>query len=272
MGLIRDLLYTLPGKPRLSPEDLAGLEASQALAYKCAKDIAAEMKEGWTEKRVAGLMDTYLADHGVRTHFHKSFAWFGERTRFDGMTAWAHFLPSDRVLRPGENVILDTAPVVAGFASDIGHPTSLGPNPRLDEGRAFLAGLRETIRELFESSAKGSGLSGADVCEAVVRHIRRAGFDPVHHRYPGAVLGHRLHKVTESWRPPLPIPFSWQAVAGVVTRGIYPELLNEAHQGHLEGVWAIEPHFGGAGYGCKFEEMLIVDGEGARWLSKDIPW
>ena len=39
-----------------------------------------------------------------------------------------------------------------------------------------------------------------------------------------------------------------------------PDLLNEEHQGNLTGGWAIEPHLGGDGFGCKFEEMLVVDG------------
>ena len=51
-----------------------------------------------------------------------------------------------------------------------------------------------------------------------------------------------------------------------------PLQLNEDHRGQLLGVWAIEPHFGGKGFGSKFEEMIVVDESGARWLSEEIPW
>lgn len=267
MGLLPGILYHMPPPPSFQEGELAGLRAAQELAYACAREIAGLMQEGWTERQVARLMDVWLRDHGVLSVFHKSFAWFGERTRFDGMRRWWDFLPTDRPLKAGEPVILDTAPVFRGYPADIGYPCSLGRHERLDQGRLFLKSLRGTVLELFNG-----GLSGAEVCEAAVRHIRKAGYEPVHHRYPGAVLGHRLHLLRESWRPSLPIPFGWHAVSKLLSRGVVPDLLNEEHQGKLLGGWAIEPHIGGAGFGCKFEEMLVVDERGARWLAGEVPW
>ena len=266
--MLKELLYRMPYAHAFPPEELEGLRKAQALSYRCAREIARELQEGWTEKQAARLMDVWLRDNGVKAHFHKSFAWFGERTRFDGMTTWFDFLPSARRLKAGDAIILDTSPMVAGYAADIGYATSLGPNSGLDAGKRTLAELRETILKLFSTR----GFTGADICEAVVRHIRQAGYEPVHHRYPGAVLGHRLHRMSEGWRPPLPIPFSWQAVSKLLSRGVVPDLLNEEHQGNLMGGWAIEPHLGGRGFGCKFEEMLVVDEKGARWLAPETPW
>jgi len=266
--MIKSLLYRMPYSHSFPEEELEGLRAAQALSYRCARDIAKELQEGWTEVQTARLMDTYLRDSGVKAHFHKSFAWFGDRTRFDGMTNWFQFLPSDRRLRAGDAIILDTSPIFNGYAADIGYSTSLGPNAKLDQALKTLASLRESILALFTKRK----LSGAEICEAVVLHIRQAGYEPVHHRYPGAVLGHRLHRMTEAWRPPLPIPFSWQAVTKILSRGVVPDLLNEEHQGNLLGGWAIEPHLGGDGFGCKFEEMIVVDEKGARWLAPETPW
>jgi Xaa-Pro aminopeptidase len=248
---------------------LEGFAAAQSLAYRCAKTIARELREGWTEAQAARLMDVWLMDHGVRNFFHTSFAWFGERTRFDGMRRWRDFIPGGRALRPGEAVILDTAPVVGGWPADIGYSTSLGPNQDVERGREFLAQLRRDIALTF---SKNNGSIGARVCGLVEGSIRAQGYDVVHRRYPGGVLGHRLRRSSDAWRPPTFIPFGWTALASVLRHGPASELLNESQRGDPAGTWAIEPHFGGAGFGCKFEEVLVVDGQGARWLSSQIPW
>jgi hypothetical protein len=252
-------------------EALEGLSKAQELAYSCARTIAAELKEGWTEAQAARLMDVYLQDHGVRKFFHRSFAWFGERTRFDGMTRWRHFLPGRRALAPGESVILDTAPLVGIWPADIGYATSLGPNPDVEKGRAFLKDLRAEILSLFSPLPAGRP-TGGRVCERIAFRIREAGYDVVHHRYPGGVLGHRLRAGSDSWEPPTFIPFGWTALKMVLGHGVAGELLNEEHEGDLVGVWAIEPHFGGKGFGCKFEEVLVVEPKSARWLSTEAPW
>ena len=114
--------------------------------------------------------------------------------------------------------------------------------------------------------------AGGDICAAIARHIENEGYDAAHHRYPGAVLGHRLHPMSEHWRPPTLIPFSWQTLSQFLRRGVVADLLNEEHRGDLAGAWAVEPHLGGAGFGCKFEEIMLVDGKGARWLSPEQPW
>jgi hypothetical protein len=40
----------------------------------------------------------------------------------------------------------------------------------------------------------------------------------------------------------------------------------------MEGLWAIEPHIGGGNFGMKFEEILVVEGGQASWLSNDSIW
>jgi Xaa-Pro aminopeptidase len=272
MSLIRNLLYQIPRKRALSPADSEGMARSQALAYACAKDIARELKEGWTEAQTARLMEAYLGDHGVTTYFHKPFAWFGERSRFDGVERLRDFLPTERHLKGGECVILDMAPVYQGYPADIGYSCSLGENKDLENGRELLVKLRGLILQLFSRGLSPSGLTGGDICEAVVRHIQHAGYDAVHHRYPGAVLGHRLHAMSEAWRPPTFIPFGFGVFTRFLFEGVYPDLLNEEHRGDLLGAWAIEPHLGGRGFGCKFEEVVIVEPSGARWLSPEVPW
>jgi hypothetical protein len=37
------------------------------------------------------------------------------------------------------------------------------------------------------------------------------------------------------------------------------------------GLWAVEPHLAEGNVGAKFEEILIIDENGARWLDNDLP-
>lgn len=261
---VRNFLHKAPSS--WTEEDLAGHREAQRLAYQCATDIAAQIRVGLSEKRVAALMDTYLQDCGVKTFFHRSFAWFGERSAFEGFKSYFDFLPQDRELKEGEVVILDVAPIVKGYTADIGYTFSLTPNPQLEKAQAFLLSLRQSIPKLFLSAQ-----NVAQIYSEVDLAITRQGYQNRHSFYPGEVLGHRVHKCTLPFAPGLLRPFSLQAYLDLFSRGLFPELLGPHHQGDRRGLWAIEPHLGCQGFGAKFEEILVVTGERAYWLDEEVP-
>jgi hypothetical protein len=47
---------------------------------------------------------------------------------------------------------------------------------------------------------------------------------------------------------------------------VKPEVLNVDHRGAKTGIWAIEPHVRVGEFGCKFEELLVVEQDRAYWL------
>ena len=47
-----------------------------------------------------------------------------------------------------------------------------------------------------------------------------------------------------------------------------PEVLSVSHRGAKTGVWAFEPHIRVGDFGCKFEELLVVDDRRAYWLDE----
>lgn len=248
-------------------EELECFRKSQRLAYQCAQTIGAELKEGWTEKQAAKLMDTYLRDFGVKTFFHRSFAWFGDRTRFQGFTNYFHFLPTDRRLRAEDVVILDTAPILGSYTSDIGYTFSLTPSPALDAAMRCLRGYREQIPKLFESS-----LRTHEIWQQIDSELKSAGYDNCHEQYPFSVLGHRVHRIPLSRLPGIAVPFSLHAYWSILSRGLMPELLGPKNDCRKSGLWAIEPHIGGKGFGAKFEEILVVEDDGrAYWLDDVVP-
>ncbi|WP_411822974.1 M24 family metallopeptidase [Leptospira sp. 'Mane'] len=256
-----------------TPEDLEGFRAAQNLAYSAAVAVSKELKPGITEKQAAKLLKTYLNDHGAKSFLHRPFAWFGDRSRFWNLGFYMRYLPSDRKLKEDDVYILDVSPVVNGYTGDIGYTSSLAPHPELAKAKAFLLELRKEIPGLF-MKAKTPG----EVWKLVNERVLEAGFANCHALYPFAVLGHRVYRKFpfakfSSYLLPVSYVswFSYQALLSFSRRGVFPETLTEEHRGEKLGLWAIEPHIGGNGFGAKFEEIIVVEKDRAYWLSDDVP-
>ncbi|MBM9577846.1 aminopeptidase P family protein [Leptospira sp. 201903070] len=255
-----------------SEEEKAGFLKAQRLAYQCVTETEKEMREGWTEIQTAKRMEEFLKDHGVKVFLHRPFAWFGEHARFDGYKRFTQFHPGKKRLTSQESFILDVSPVVDGYIGDIGYSSSLVPNQELDLGMEYLLKLRKEIPEYFSSS-----MSASEIWWKIDRDAKENGFDNVHSLYPFAVLGHRVYKVhlPNFSFPLLPVSFaSWFSLQGsyeFLTHKVLPELLTPDHEGDKIGLWAIEPHLGRGKTGFKFEEILVVEKEGAYWLDDEVP-
>ena len=249
-------------------EELDGFKKAQALSYDCAVTIAKELKPGWTEKQTSKLMDTFLKDHGVKHFFHKSFAWFGEHSKFHNFKTYFDFLPSKTTLKENDVIILDTAPIVNGFAGDIGFTFSLTPNEELKKARSFLIKQREELQIFFSSE-----LTADLIWKKIDENFKNSHYINCHKDYPFAVLGHRLHEIPFQNLPSIGIPFTLHSYWALFSRGLIPELLGPWHSGTKLGIWAIEPHLGLAShpFGAKFEEILVVTKEKTYWLQDDVP-
>jgi len=256
--------FSPPASVTLSEEALMYYRDCQRLAYRAAIEIAQLLQEGWTEARTAKLLETYLRDHGVKVFFHHPFVWFGERTRFDGVRNYTQYQPTRRVLHAGEVYILDVAPILNGITCDIGYTGSLGENLELEKAQRFLGRLRDGIPAMFDGSR-----TGGEVCNELDEQIRAEGYDNVHSMYPFSVLGHRVHDdQIERGGGMKVLNFGWQSYWSFLSRGLFGQLLNRNYSGSIHGIWAVEPHIGTKTFGAKFEELLLVGENGARWLDE----
>ena len=138
--------------PHVNVDELAQFREVQQLAYRCVESIGEMLLPGMTEKDAARLLTEWLQDHGVRDWLHKPFAWFGDRTAFEGFSGLSHmagfnlaFFPSSRRLEENMPVILDVAPVLNGVIADVGYATCIGVNPILEQLKDDLAEHRELI-------------------------------------------------------------------------------------------------------------------------------
>jgi Xaa-Pro aminopeptidase len=267
-------MESLPFLEKISPtvahnqsvEDLGGYLASQQISFQCASEVATMLQPGWTEKDTARLMETWLRDHGIKHFFHKPFVWWGSRTRFEGVKNYRDYQPTSRRLLEGELFILDVAPIVNGYISDIGYSGVIGDSKSFTTGRDFLRSLREDIPALVSELC-----SGAAVWKAIDEKIKAAGYDNIHAKYPFGVLGHRVHKAKNNGDLSF-LHFGWQSYWEFTSRGLFGQLLEANHIGNMNGLWAIEPHIGGKDFGMKFEEILVVENGVARWLDQETCW
>ncbi|MFF5447420.1 M24 family metallopeptidase [Streptomyces sp. NPDC012888] len=264
----------------MTGDDLRGFREVQRLAYACAEAVAAQLKAGVTEREAARMQREWLRERGVRDWFHLPFAWFGDRTAFVDFRIPLQFFPTNRRLEPGMPFILDAAPILNGYAADIGYSGSLGLNPVQDR---LMDDLREH-RELILAEVR-ERRPLREIYEDVERLMVRQGYANRHRAYPFGVIAHKVGRVRERRWSPTAFGFGTQSLKG---------LLSDALHGHREGwsplwspyrfsdhpprpgLWAVEPHLGFRGTGAKFEELLVVTDsrdpeESAFWLDDDLP-
>lgn len=246
----------------------------QRLAYRCAEEVAAGLTAGVTEREAARRLRVALADNGVVESLHKPFAWFGDRTALRWLSP-THFFPTKRRLEEGMAFILDCAPIVDGFAADIGYSTSLGPNRAVERVCDDLLVHRALILD---------GVRARKTLAAIYRDVDRLakeqGLQNRHRAYPSRVLGHRLSTLggrhTERTLAGFGLrtlrSLGFDAVRGL--RNGWSPLWSDARTSEhpaVPGLWAVEPHLALGSIGAKFEELLVVTDDDAYWLDDEVP-
>lgn len=262
---------------------LDGFKRSQRLAYECAVHVESRLRPGMTEKEAAKMLGDYARRRGVRAWFHEPIAWFGERTAFEGFRSDLDFAPKARRLAWGVPVILDLAPIVDGYASDVGHAcVPVGHNSLHEKMLADLEPVRSLILEgvLAEKTQQ-------QIYREVDEVIRELGYENRHARYPFHVLGHRVEYLKPSGVERLAERLTVRGFGVPTLRYLASEMYSfrrgDQEQSPLwngssrcnrpaePGLWAIEPHIGCDGVGVKFEELLVVTDRDAHWLDDDLP-
>ncbi|MCK2243749.1 MULTISPECIES: M24 family metallopeptidase [unclassified Crossiella] len=266
-------LSRLPSSSTRPPSavDVEAFGRAQRLAFGCAQACAKEMRVGWTEGRTAKWMFDYLHDHGVRSFLHKPIVAFGDRT----LAHDDHWGPPNGpglTLKEGDVVILDCAPVLEGYTGDIAYTLAVGDHPGLDAARDFLSEIRAELPERIMDPA-----TSATIFDWVDKRIRDAGYENGAGGYGEHILGHRVYKHGKFFTRHAGFPpqrffghfLSWHGAGFLLNtarHAINPEVLNVNHRGLKTGVWAVEPHLRVDGWGCKFEELLVVQPDRAYWL------
>ncbi len=274
--------------------DLEKFKSVQQLAYKAVTYVRGKLKEGMSEKEASTLIDKYLRENGADGFFHYGFAWFGDRTSFTGFKRplllpgeWIEklspphfgleFMPTNRKLQKGMTVILDVAPVVQGYAADIGYAFAFGENAEVDKALMDLEIFRSEILKMVLAEKTMS-----KIYQETDSMITEMGYKNCHAVYPMGVLGHKVGKIPMTWLPPTKIMGFQVQTFAYLLKQVADETLNgalnksplwseKANSKPDFGLWAVEPHIGKGEIGVKWEELLVVTSSTAYWLDNDLP-
>jgi hypothetical protein len=249
----------------------------QRMSFTILEETAASFSGGETEKEIAHtLVKRYLAA-GANSFFHLPVVLFGERTALPGNWSLGKFFPKSKTLEPGDSVILDAAPLFNGYLVDTSYSFCFGNDERHRQMMQHLMQYRDSV-----PAAINDGCSFKLIAEQVLESMTAAGYEPVHTKHPGEVLGHRAVKTIN-----LPIQLriqgfdavslSWfklkdsMAMSGLGRRSpLWNTLKTSDHQAH-DGLWLVEPHAGLGVVGAKWEEILLIEDGKARWLDDNPP-
>lgn len=260
-----------------SAQMLEEFKRLQRLSFLILQNMASELTEGVTEKEVAHELVKRYRANGFTAFFHLPVVLFGERTALPGNWKLGNFFPKSRRLKRDDAVILDAAPLSKGYLVDTSYSFCFGESDTHKKMMADLAQFRASVLR-----AVNRGETFKKIADDVHACISRLGYEPVHDKHPGEVLGHRAVKVAN-------LPFQWRLngfdgltlgwfkLKGELSKSIFKgksPLWNQSAQSDCapyDGLWLVEPHVGLNGVGAKWEEILVIQNGNAWWLDDEVP-
>jgi Xaa-Pro aminopeptidase len=260
-----------------SPKMLEEFKRLQTLSFSILEQMAGELTEGVTEKEVARELVKRYRANGFKAFFHLPVVLFGERTALPGNWKLGNFFPKSRTLAKNDAVIMDSAPLSKGFLVDTSYSFCFGENQVHQKMMADLAEYRSSIL-----AAVNQGETFKKIADDVHSKIIHMGYEPVHNKHPGEVLGHRAVKTAN-------LPFRWRLqgfdgltlgwfkLKGELSKGMFkaknPTWNQSPQSDHApyDGLWLVEPHAGLGDVGAKWEEIMVIQNGKAHWLDDDVP-
>lgn len=255
----------------------------QSVSYAVLGEVAERLEPGVTERDATRWAMKAYRREGADRYFHLPVALFGERTALPEQWTTQSFWPTDRVLEPGDAVILDASPVFGGYVVD----TSLSwvaSSPDAARAAAHGAAMADNLayRAMILDAVR-AGATFREIAAAVDTHMTQRGDRNCHALHPEAVLGHRVVRITDPSAVPPPDGSGFDpTVLGWFVRGIAaatehgvpsPTWADRPTSDHRPspGLWAVEPHVGRGDIGVKWEELLVIEAGDACWLDDDVP-
>jgi len=190
---------------------------------------------GLTEREAAWELEVYLRTHGAEGLAFDIIVASGPNA------AMPHYQSGDRVLRPGEPIVIDFGAKVDGYCADLTRTVSLGP------GDAPFDAVYSVVRRAQQAAIDGirAGMKGVDA-DALARVVIA---DAGHGEHFGHGLGHgvglAVHEAPRAGRvnsdDPLPAGATLTIEPGVYLPG-----------------WG----------GVRIEDLVVVRAEGVEVLSR----
>jgi Xaa-Pro aminopeptidase len=167
-----------------SPEELALIRRAVAISDAALAALPELLQAGMTERQLAWELEVYMRTHGADELAFPIIAAGGPNG------AMAHATPSDRVLVPGEPIVLDLGARVEGYCSDLTRTVTIGqPDDRFRE----IHNIVLTAQQAAEAGIR-AGLLGKEA-DAIARQvIVEAGYEEAFGHNLGHGVGLEVHE------------------------------------------------------------------------------
>jgi Xaa-Pro aminopeptidase len=159
-----------------SPEEIAKIRAAVLLNEQVFERVYPTIRPGMSETAVALALDNTMREMGAESPSFETIVAFGANS------AKPHAVPSQRILRRGETVLVDMGLVLDGYCSDMTRTFVTGK-----PGAVFTERLRIVRRaQLAAIDVIRAGITCREVDRAARQVIREAGYG----EFFGHALGH----------------------------------------------------------------------------------
>lgn len=157
-----------------SRAELGKLRRAAKISDSAYARLARSKVVGKTEKEVAWMLESFMRQAGSGPMPFEIIVASGPRS------AMPHGVPTSRVIRPGELVVVDMGASVDGYCSDTTRTFATGPLPEK------LAGVYQTVLDAQKLAMDGisAGVACSEADRLAREHIAAAGF--------GSAFGHSL--------------------------------------------------------------------------------
>ncbi len=168
-----------------NPYELDCIATAQKITDAAFTDVLGYIKEGITEKELAVILQCCLLQNGGEKNSFDPIVSFGENT------SKPHAHPTDRVLVPGDNVLMDFGCVYKGYCSDMTRTVFFGePNPKIAEIYSIvLSAQAEALKSIK------SGVKACDVDAAARKVFTASGVESNFTHALGHGVGIDIHEV-----------------------------------------------------------------------------
>ncbi len=250
----------------------------QAVSYDVLGEVASRVEPGVTERDATRWAMKAYRREGADRFFHLPVALFGERTALPEPWSTESFWPTDRVLEPGDPIVLDASPIFDGYVVDTSISFNSTPSAVHESAMADDLVYRGTILD-----AVRAGATFREIALDVDADLTGRGDRNCHGLHPEAVLGHRAVRIIDPGAAPPADPSGFDAtvlgwfIEGIVAAQAHgapsPTWNDRPTSDHrpVPGLWAVEPHLARGDVGVKWEELLVVEDDDAYWLDDDVP-
>ncbi len=167
------------------PPEVQKMRRAVEIAEAALTSILPQIKTGISERELAAELTIQLLRHGSAPELP-----FAPIVAAGPNSANPHAAPSDRILQPGDLLVIDWGATYEGYISDLTRTFALGP---LD---AELVGIHETVQRANAAGRATAkpGIAAGDVDRATRKVIEQAGYGEYFTHRTGHGIGMQAHE------------------------------------------------------------------------------